>query len=70
MSNAFEEFKKERLRKQRNEARIRFRDRHNVKQFHVELPHERLELLETKLKEKRMSKKQFLENAIDKFLKE
>ena len=68
MANTFEEFKKQRSRELVNERARRFREKHKLKYFNVALSPERASLLDDKLAEKGMTKKQFLENAIDKFL--
>lgn len=59
-----------RLRKSSAERTKRYRQRHKLRYFSVTLADERFDLLEKQLKKKNVSKKQFLENAIDKFLEE
>lgn len=49
--------------------RKRYVELHGMKQFKVELTGERFDEIDNALKEKGITKKQFLENAIDQFLK-
>ena len=50
--------------------RQRYRSKYGFRYFSVQLKKERFDLLDKKLKEKGISKVQFIENAIDKFLEE
>lgn len=67
-----EEAKKRRIREQTNIRAKRFREKHigETKRFYVDLENERFDLINGKLKEQGITKKQFLEEAIDRFLKE
>ncbi len=54
-----------------NVARVkRFREKNPIKHFDVVLSYERYDEINNALKEKGITKTQFLENAIDQFLKE
>lgn len=59
-----------RLRKASAERTKRYRQSHKLRYFSVTLTDERFNLLEKQLKKKKITKKQFIENAIDNFLKE
>lgn len=48
--------------------RKRFVELHNIKQFKVEMPSERFEQINNALAERGVTKKQFMENAINAFL--
>lgn len=53
-----------------NVARVRrFREKNPIKHFDVVLSYERYEQIDSALKEHGITKTQFLENAIDQFLK-
>lgn len=47
-----------------------YRERHQLKTFAVKLEQEKYERITSKLKERGITQKQFVESAIDKFLKE
>lgn len=50
----------------RNKASVaRYRKKHNIKILSVSLTSDRFDLLDKKLKQLGMTKKQFIENAID-----
>lgn len=68
MSSAEE--KLARLMKSNTERVRKYRKSHNLKYFSTTLTSERFDLLDKKLQELNMTKKQFLENAIDKLLEE
>ncbi len=48
----------------------RYRERHKIRAVRADITQERYDLLISKLKEKGLTQKQFIENAIDKFLEE
>lgn len=50
--------------------RKRYVELHGMKQFKVELTGERFDEIDNALKERGITKKQFLENAIEQFLKD
>ncbi len=68
MTNA--EKKLSHLMKTNTERVRKYRKAHNLRHFSVTLSSERFDLLEKKLQELGVTKKQFLENAIDSFLEE
>lgn len=68
MSSAEE--KLARLMKANTERVRKYRKSHSLRHFSVTLSSERFTLLEEKLQKLNMTKKQFIENAIDKFLEE
>lgn len=59
-----------RIRQQQREGQKRYRQKHNLKKVGATVSQERYELLLKKLAKKNMTQKQFIENAIDKFLSE
>ncbi len=70
MAKESAEEKLARLMKANTERVRKYRKSHNVKFFSVALASERNDLLNSKLEELGITKKQFLENAIDSLLKE
>ena len=47
----------------------RYKEKHGLKQIKFEVTQDKYDLFDSKLAEKGLTKKQFLENAIDQFLK-
>ena len=66
------ETKLERTRRLTRNRMAKFREVHagESRQFKVKLTVNKYNLIDTKLKERNMTKKEFLERAIDKFLEE
>lgn len=62
--------KKKRVRniEKQIEYNKRYRDKVKLRYFSVDLPGERYDLIDSKLKQDGITKRQFLEDAIDKYL--
>lgn len=71
MSRITNEEAKKRHLSELNKARVkRYKESHPVKQFKADISVDKYNEIDAALKERGITKKQFLENAIDQFLKE
>ena len=64
------ETKRERVKRLGKIRQARYRELHKFKSIRADVTNDRYELLMAKLAEKNLTQKQFIENAIDNFLRE